>query len=130
MEMEVQTDTVEEEVEVSLEPSCSPSSTPKESMASSSSVIVPPIPKPSTKHLADQFNEPRAYNQVSEADKEEREWWAAADMLKKWHNGLQIPLVARRSRCALRDSRTLESHQAQARRRLHGHQTPHRCLDI
>ncbi|KAF5330938.1 hypothetical protein D9619_005178 [Psilocybe cf. subviscida] len=52
MEVEIQTDTVDAEVSVSAEPSCSPSSTPEERMASSSSAVVPPTPKPSTKHLA------------------------------------------------------------------------------
>ncbi|KAF5327753.1 hypothetical protein D9619_004089 [Psilocybe cf. subviscida] len=88
MEMEIQTDAVE----VAAEPSRSPSPAPEESMASSSSTIVPPTPKPSAKHLADQLDEPPAYNQVTEADKEEREWRLAADTLKKWHQGVQIPL--------------------------------------
>ncbi|KAF5323730.1 hypothetical protein D9619_012973 [Psilocybe cf. subviscida] len=91
MEMEIQTDTVEAEVEVSAERSGSPSSTPEENMASSSSTVVPPTPKPSTKHLADQLDQPPAYNQVTEADPEEREWWLAADTLKKWHHGVHAP---------------------------------------
>lgn len=49
-------------------------------------------PKPSTKYLADQLDEPPAYNKVTEADKEEREWRMAAGTLKKSKQGVQIPL--------------------------------------
>ena len=85
MEMETQTEEVEDE-----EPSRSP--TPQlDSMASSSSTIVPPTPKPQTKALDHQHSdEPPAYNQIT-GDRDEREWRVAAETLKKWHNGVKIP---------------------------------------
>jgi len=85
VEMDIQTDPVEEQ---ELEQDHF------ESMASSSSTIVPPTPKPSSnKELAPHahLDEPPAYNQVTEADQEEREWRVAAETLKKWHNGVKIP---------------------------------------
>ncbi|KAF5327764.1 hypothetical protein D9619_004084 [Psilocybe cf. subviscida] len=39
--------------------------------------------------IRDNLDEPPAY---TEADKEEREWRMAADMLKKWQQGVRIPL--------------------------------------
>ena len=84
VEMEIQTEQAAEE------PSRSPSPIQDESMASSSSTIVPSTPKPSTKNL-DPMDEPPAYAQITEADKEEREWRVAAETLKKWHQGAKIP---------------------------------------
>jgi len=81
VEMDIQTDPIEEQ---------EPEQEHFESMASSSSTIVPPTPKPSTnKELPS--DAPPAYNQVTEADQEEREWRVAAETLKKWHNGVKIP---------------------------------------
>jgi len=84
VEMEIQTEEI-------AEPSRSPS--PQfndESLASSSSTIVPPTPKPQTKALDQEHaDEPPAYNQIT--DREEREWLVAAETLKKWHNGVKIP---------------------------------------
>ncbi|KAH9481181.1 hypothetical protein JR316_0005701 [Psilocybe cubensis] len=85
VEMEIQTE------EATEEPSRSPSPSHDESMASSSSTIVPPTPKPTTKPL-DHLDEPPAYNQVADADKEERKWRLAAEAtLKEWHHGAKIP---------------------------------------
>ena len=87
VEMDIQTDPIEEQ-----EPE--PEQDHFESMASSSSTIVPPTPKPSSnKELAPHahLDEPPAYNQITEADQEEREWRVAAETLKKWHNGVKIP---------------------------------------
>ena len=85
MERETQTEEVESE-ELSRTPS------PQlESLASSSSTIVPPTPKPQTKALDHQHSdEPPAYNQIT-GDPDEREWRVAAETLKKWHNGVKIP---------------------------------------
>ncbi|PPQ92590.1 hypothetical protein CVT25_007282 [Psilocybe cyanescens] len=86
VEMEIQTE------EAAEEPSRSPSPAHDESMASSSSTIVPPTPKALPKPL-DHLDEPPAYNQVTEADKEERKWRLAAEAtLKEWHHGAKIPL--------------------------------------
>ncbi|KDR75972.1 hypothetical protein GALMADRAFT_225716 [Galerina marginata CBS 339.88] len=84
VEMEIQTEEAEDE------PSRSPSPAHDESMVSSSSTIVPLTPKPQAKQL-DHLDEPPAYNQVTEADQEEREWRVAAETLKKWHHGVKIP---------------------------------------
>ena len=85
MEMEIQTEEVEDE-----EPSRT-FSPQLESMASSSSTIVPPTPKPQAKALDHQHSdEPPAYNQIT-SDRDEREWRVAAETLKKWHNGVKIP---------------------------------------
>lgn len=86
VEMEIQTEDVE------VEPSRSPSPGHDESLASSSSTIVPPTPKGRTKPL-EHLDEPPAYNQVTAADAEAREWRAAADTLKKWHRGLEVPFT-------------------------------------
>lgn len=83
VEMEIQTET--EEVQT-VESSRSPSPMHDESLASSSSTIVPPTPKPTAKRL-EPFDEPPAYNQVTGAD----EWRLAADTLKKWHGNVKMP---------------------------------------
>ncbi|KAF8150111.1 hypothetical protein B0H34DRAFT_757412 [Crassisporium funariophilum] len=89
MEMEIQTEEQEEE------PSRSPSPQHMESMASSSSTVVPPTPKPLSKELDHEHaDQPPAYNQITEHDREEREWRVAAETLKKWHNGVKIPFEA------------------------------------
>jgi len=87
VEMDIQTDPIEEQESEQEH---------FESMASSSSTIVPPTPKPTNKELGNSdahthLDEPPAYNQVTEADQEEREWRVAAETLKKWHNGVKIP---------------------------------------
>ncbi|KAF8972146.1 hypothetical protein BDZ97DRAFT_1783396 [Flammula alnicola] len=87
VEMEIQTDDFE------VERSRSPSPVHDESMASSSSTIVPPTPKPSSKRL-ELLDEPPDYHQVTGADQEEREWHLAAETLKKWHHGVKIPFEA------------------------------------
>lgn len=82
VEMEIQTDMLQEEH------SRSPSPTNDESMASSSSTILPigpPTPKPLSKSL-DLLDAPPAYNQVHE-ESADREWSLASDLLKKWHGG-------------------------------------------
>ncbi|KAF8910537.1 hypothetical protein CPB84DRAFT_1763906 [Gymnopilus junonius] len=85
VEMEIQTETEE----VAEEPSRSPSPGHDESMASSSSTIVPPTPKQQPLHKHLEFDEPPAY--TPEMELEEREWRAAAEALKKWHHGVKIP---------------------------------------
>jgi len=83
VEMEIQTDAIKQEQGQEPEPE------PDEIMASSSSTIVlPATPKPAIA-LHTHFDQPPAYNQVMEADQEEREGHVAAETLKKWHNGVK-----------------------------------------
>lgn len=76
IDMEIQT----EEPEVSRSPS------PDETMASSSSTVVPSTPKPAL-----HSDLPPAYNQVTEQDQDDQKWRVAAETLKHWHNGVNIP---------------------------------------
>ncbi|KAJ3507753.1 hypothetical protein NLJ89_g6129 [Agrocybe chaxingu] len=76
VDMDIQTDPQEETT--SGQPSRSPSPGHDESMASSSSTIVPPTPKASKSRLLDPLDEPPDYHQITEADHEEREWVAAS----------------------------------------------------
>jgi len=82
LEMEIQTDEVVEEL------SRSPSPVQFESMASSSSTIVPATPKPQQPKQLELLDEPPAYNQVTEADEEEEKAWR---IVKKWHHGVKLP---------------------------------------
>jgi hypothetical protein len=85
-EMEIQTESVEEE-EVSRSPSPQ-----MESMASSSSTIIPPTPKAlSHSQGLEHPDAPPSYNQVSAQEQEERELRALAESLKKWHQGVKFP---------------------------------------
>ncbi|GLB40717.1 hypothetical protein LshimejAT787_0805880 [Lyophyllum shimeji] len=84
-EIDVQTDEFEE---VSRSPS--PHAEQTESMASSSSTIVPPTPKAQPRAL-EPHDEPPAYNQINAQEQEAREWRALAETLKKWHPGAKIP---------------------------------------
>lgn len=82
VEMEIQTEQLQEEH------SRSPSPANDESMTSSSSTILPvgpPTPKALAKSL-DPLDEPPAYNQVHE-ESADREWRLASELLKKWHQG-------------------------------------------
>ena len=82
VEMEIQT---EQSLE---EPSRSPSPANDESMASSSSTILPvgpSTPKALAQSLAP-LDDPPAYNQVYE-ESADREWRSASELLKKWHQG-------------------------------------------
>jgi hypothetical protein len=73
--------------EVAVEISRSPS--PDEAMASSSSTVVPPTPKPAIATLHPDL--PPAYNQVTEQDQDEQKWRVAAETLKHWHKGVNVP---------------------------------------
>jgi hypothetical protein len=85
--MEIQTD----DVEVII--SRSPSPQNDESMASSSSTIVPPTPKAHPiEHL--HTDQPPAYNQINAQEMEQREWRIIAETLKKWHPGAKAPFEA------------------------------------
>ncbi|KAF8626934.1 hypothetical protein AX17_006434 [Amanita inopinata Kibby_2008] len=95
VEMDVQTDEVEADEQI-------------DSLASSSSTIKPPTPRPvtpSTDALVHDHHhdQPPAYTSVTSIagpssaaalglDSEEREWRMAAELLKKWHRGAKIPL--------------------------------------
>ncbi|TFK36663.1 hypothetical protein BDQ12DRAFT_706206 [Crucibulum laeve] len=90
IEMEIQTDQVEEEEQLV---SRSPSPQHDESLASSSSTIIPPTPKAQPHHLELPTDQPPAYNQINTTrnEEEERDWGFAAETLKKWHHGVKIP---------------------------------------
>lgn len=81
VDMEIQTE------EVAADASQSPSS--DEAMVSSSSNVIPPTPKPVPSGLHSDL--PPAYNQVTEQDQDEHKWRVAAETLKDWHNGVNIP---------------------------------------
>ena len=76
-----------------------------DSLASSSSTIKPPTPRPITPAPVDtqiHHDEPPAYSSATSAadpsslalglDPEEREWRMAAELLKKWHRGAKLPI--------------------------------------
>ncbi|KAF9463946.1 hypothetical protein BDZ94DRAFT_1257839 [Collybia nuda] len=88
-EMEIQTDEVEVEI------SRSPSPQNVESMASSSSTIVPPTPKAQSSSLEHSHpDQPPAYNQINAEEQEQRDWRNIAETLKKWHPGTNPPFEA------------------------------------
>ncbi|KAF9001588.1 hypothetical protein BDQ17DRAFT_1391057 [Cyathus striatus] len=65
-----------------------------ESLASSSSTIIPPTPKAHNRHLEElhgHLDQPPAYNQINVQEREERDWQVASETLKKWHGDTQIP---------------------------------------
>jgi hypothetical protein len=80
-DMEIQTEEVEKE--------SSRSPSPDEAMASSSSTVVPPTPKPAIANLHPDL--PPAYNQVTEQYQDDHKWRVAAETLKHWHKGVNIP---------------------------------------
>lgn len=91
-EMEIQTDGPP------AEPSRSPSPQNLESMASSSSTVVPATPKPTkAKSLFDidpstfTLDQPPSYSQVTDPE-HQHNWNLVADVLRKWHAGAKIPL--------------------------------------
>ena len=76
-----------------------------DSLASSSSTIKPPTPRPITPAPIDtqiHHDEPPAYSSATSAadpssislglGNEEREWRMAAELLKKWHRGAKLPI--------------------------------------
>ncbi|PBL03350.1 hypothetical protein ARMGADRAFT_910387, partial [Armillaria gallica] len=81
MDIDIQTDFVEID-----EPSRSPS--PDEALASSSSTIIPPTPKPHHRSLEIPSDQPPAYDQHEEHDR-----GIASDTLKKLHPGVETPLA-------------------------------------
>ncbi|KAJ2917356.1 hypothetical protein MD484_g3073, partial [Candolleomyces efflorescens] len=93
VEMEIQTEVVvEEEVEASR----SPSPQQMESLASSSSTVVPPTPKAIPRNLDDidpmalPLDQPPAYSQITHDH--QNHWGLVADVLKKWHAGVKMPV--------------------------------------
>ena len=76
--IEVQTDAPEADAE--LEPSRSPSPVEEESLASSSSTVLPPTPKGGLAHN----DLPPSYAQVASSE--------PLETLQKWHHGLQLPI--------------------------------------
>jgi hypothetical protein len=85
--MEIQTDEIHEA------PSRSPSPHAIESMASSSSTIVPPTPKAHVRPLESVHSDqpPPAYNQINLQEQEERDLQVVTAALRKWHDGAKIP---------------------------------------
>ncbi|RXW20634.1 hypothetical protein EST38_g5243 [Candolleomyces aberdarensis] len=85
-EMEIQTEVVEEE------PSRSPSPQQMESLASSSSTVVPATPKAFPRNLDDidpttlPLDQPPAYSP------HDHDWNTVAGVLKKWHAGVKMPV--------------------------------------
>ncbi|KAI5119642.1 hypothetical protein M0805_009003 [Coniferiporia weirii] len=79
-EMEIQTD--------ALEPEPSRSVTPEESTASSSSTLLPPTPKPAPRDLPPSYAE----SSKSGEELEQRDMRVAAEAIRKWHKGLDVPL--------------------------------------
>jgi len=93
-EMEIQTEAPEPEEE----PSRSPSPQHLESMASSSSTVVPATPKALPRlldidPLSLPLDQPPAYNQIHDHTTSHN-WSLVADVLKKWHQGVKIPAEA------------------------------------
>lgn len=88
LEMAIQTDEIHEE------PSRSPSPHTAESMASSSSTIVPPTPKAHPQPLESAHSDlPPAYNQINPREQEEHDLRVVTDALQKWHPGAEIPFA-------------------------------------
>jgi hypothetical protein len=86
IEMETQTDEIQEQ------PSRSPSPHTIESMASSSSTIVPPTPRAHVQPLEPPHSDqPPAYNQINPQEQEEHNLQVVKDALLKWHDGAKIP---------------------------------------
>ena len=71
----------------------SPSPIDDDTLASSSSTVLPPTPKAQLlQHLHTHSHDlPPSYHQISEQDQDDRDWRIAAETLKKWHNGARIP---------------------------------------
>ncbi|KAF5342193.1 hypothetical protein D9611_001989 [Ephemerocybe angulata] len=89
-EMEIQTEPEEEAIA-----SRSPSPRHLESMASSSSTVVPPTPK--ARLLLDDIDpslipldQPPAYSQIT--GEEQSHWHIVSEVLKRWHSGATIPV--------------------------------------
>jgi hypothetical protein len=89
-EMEIQTEVVVEDEP----PSRSPSPQQMESLASSSSTVVPATPKAFPRNLDDidpttlPLDQPPAYSQITH----DHNWSLVADVLKKWHAGVKMPV--------------------------------------
>ena len=84
--MEIQTDEIQEEH------SRSPSPHTIESMASSSSTIVPPTPKAHTQPLESaNSDQPPAYNQINLQEQEERDLQLVTNAMKNLHPGASFP---------------------------------------
>ncbi|TFK69932.1 hypothetical protein BDN72DRAFT_767273 [Pluteus cervinus] len=89
LEMEIQTEPEPEPEPVASTSTIEDSRSSDESDASSSSTVVPPTPKPHLHTLPEHADQPPAYNQINA---EEAEWRATAEVLKKYHPGVKIPL--------------------------------------
>ncbi|KDQ52645.1 hypothetical protein JAAARDRAFT_183899 [Jaapia argillacea MUCL 33604] len=75
IDMEIQTDEIESAID-------------DETMASSSSTLLPPTPK--VKPI-EHHDLPPSYSQISSHDQEEHDLHIAAETLKKWHKGISLP---------------------------------------
>ena len=87
----IQTEATEPEVPMSVQGSEEDS---YESMASSSSTVLPPTPKaqPMAQLHDHQHDLPPSYHQVAGQDQDELAVRVANETLKKWHKGLKLPI--------------------------------------
>lgn len=88
--------TAEMSIQTDFEPALRTSNAEEEdeALASSSSTVLPPTPKPQT---LDQLHPhphdlPPSYNQVAGQDQDELAIRVANETLKKWHKGLKLPI--------------------------------------
>ena len=64
-----------------------------DSMASSSSTLLPPTPKQKAEELQDHENDlPPDYHQVTSQEREELAIRVAEETVKQWHHGLKLPI--------------------------------------
>lgn len=95
IEIEIQTDTLEEEPQVEESAQAgteTPTQEGEESLASSSSTILPPTPKAHTRSLSlSAEDEPPTYNQVAaQRLEEEKTRRVVSDALSRWHLGAKL----------------------------------------
>lgn len=90
-EMEIQTDFPEDESIPATTGTATPQGEGLESLASSSSTILPPTPKPHTRSLSLGEDEPPTYNQVAaQRAEEEKERRVVNEALARWHVGAKL----------------------------------------
>lgn len=87
--IEIQTDAPELELEASTSGTVNESD--DETLASSSSTLLPPTPKAQTEHLHP-HDLPPAYHSVASEDRDELALRVANETLKTWHKGMKFPI--------------------------------------
>lgn len=88
---EVQTDVPEPEPEASTSSSENPSESDDETLASSSSTLLPPTPKARLEPLHS-HDLPPAYQSVANEDRDQLALRVANETLKTWHKGMNFPV--------------------------------------